>query len=171
MNLERIGEGISFKLSTKDGEIGINTLNDNLSVFLSIQDIDKKTCIHWPGEYEIKGVSFFVSPNFGKYSIVKVFLEKVRFVFFCDENINELSDDLLDTFGETDILCIEKSKEGLTQKEMKDLIEKVDPRILIACKGETANKMKDYSFPFETLDKLLVSNSSLPNETSEYKVL
>lgn len=171
MNLERVGEGISFKLSTKQGEIGINEINENLSVFLSTQEIDKKTFIHWPGEYEIKGVSFFVTPTFGKYSIVKIFIEKVRFVFFCDENTSDLSDELLDSFGETDVLCIEKSKDGLSQKQMKDLIEKIDPRILIACKGETAEKMKDYSFPFENVDKLSISHSSLPNETSEYKIL
>lgn len=171
MKLTRQQDGLSFLLTTKNQTVGINTEKGDLQLFLSEQQADSDGLFHWPGEYERNGVSFFITPPFGEASLGKVFVEGVRFVFFTDNGLRELSDELLKSFGNTDVLIIEKTEDGLSKGDMKKLIEKVDPRILIACEGYTANLLKEYSFPFTPSQGLSVSKSSLPNDISEYIIL
>ena len=85
--------------------------------------------------------------------------------------MRELTDGLLKSFGNTDVLVVEKTEDGLTKGDMKKLLEKVDPRILVACEGYTAQIMKEYSFPFVVSETLTVSKTSLPNDLSEYIIL
>lgn len=171
MKLTRDESGLSFTLKTKNALVGINSTKGDMQLFLTEQSKDSKGLFHWPGEYEMEGISFFLSPLVGDFSIGRLFIEGVRIVCFNDKGLTEVTDDLLKTFGNADVLIVEKSDEGLNKADMKKLLEKVDPRILIACKGSTAIALKEYSYPFTESESVTISKSSLPNEISEYIIL
>ncbi len=164
--------GIAYTLQTKHNTIGINVDTGDMQIFLQEQEHDKKGLFHWPGEYEMNNTSFFLSKPIGKCSLGKIFVEGVRFVCFNDEGLTEVTDDLIQTFGNTDILLIEKSEHsGLKKSDLKKLIEKVDPRVLISSRGYTENILKEFSFPFKKEEQYSVTKISLPNENSEYIIL
>lgn len=172
MQLIRNGEGISFQLSTKVGAVGIgSTGKSDISVFLTDQGNDQENMLHWPGEYEINGLAFLIAQPVGSHSVVKIFSEGVRFAFFNDDGVKEVSDDLIAGFGNTDVLVIEKSDNGLSKGDMKKLIEKIDPRMIVIPQGSTVEVFKDYNLPFSTEEKLNISYSGLPKEHSEYVIL
>lgn len=174
MNLIRSQEGTSLTLSTKTKSVDIGfSGKSDISVFSSIQETEESNMLHWPGEYEINGIAFLISQPFGKKSIIKIFSEGVRFTFFCDENITEITEDLIQSFGNTDILFLEKStqEKSLSKGNIKKLIEKIDPRILIIPQGNTADAFAEYNFPFISKEKLVITYSSLPKEHTEYIIL
>ncbi len=171
-------EGIAYILQTKKNKIGINIDAGDMQIFLSEQKTDKDGLFHWAGEYEMKETSFFLSKPIGKYSLGKIFVEGVRFVCFNDEGISEVTDELVKAFGNTDILIIEKSAQnedgtetGLKKSDLKKLIEKVDPRVLISTKGITEHVLKEFSYPFQETKNYSVTKTSLPSDTSEYIIL
>lgn len=171
-------EGIAYILQTKNNTIGVNVDCGDMQIFLSEQKKDKTGLFHWAGEYEMNGTSFFLSKPIGKYSLAKIFVEGVRFVCFNDEGITEITDELINAFGNTDILIIEKSAEsedgsttGLKKSDVKKLIEKVDPRVLISAKGKTESVVKEFSYPFQETKSYSVTKASLPSDISEYIIL
>ncbi|HIQ56534.1 TPA: hypothetical protein EYG96_00640 [Candidatus Gracilibacteria bacterium] len=170
--------GMAYILQTKKNKIGINTESGDMQIFLSEQKKDKNRLFHWAGEYEMKGTSFFLSKPIGKFSLGKIFVEGVRFVCFNDEGLTEVTDELVKAFGNTDILLIEKSgknekgeETGLKKADLKKLIEKVDPRVLIAAKGYTELALKEFSYPFQETENYSVTKASLPMDISEYIIL
>lgn len=163
--------GLSFILQTKKDSIGVNCENGDLQIFLSEQKKDTKGVFHWPGEYEMNGVSFFLSPLEGNQSIGRIFVEGVRIVLFKDSGLTAVDDELLALFGNVDVLLIEKSDDGLNKADMKKLLEKIDPRILIASQGKTAIALKEYSYPFVEEKSVNITKASLPSEVSEYIIL
>ena len=170
--------GIAYILQTKKNKIGINVDAGDMQIFLSEQKNDAKGLFHWAGEYEMNGTSFFLSKPAGKHSLAKIFVEGVRFVCFNDEGITEVTDELVKTFGNTDVLIIEKSapnesgeETGLKKSDLKKLIEKVDPRVLISSKGKTELVLKEFSYPFQDTQNYSITKASLPSDTSEYIIL
>ena len=126
----------------------------------------------------MKGTSFFLSKPVGDFSLGKIFVEGVRFVCFNDKGVSEVTDELIKSFGNTDILLLEKSElsesgeeTGLKKADLKKLIEKVDPRILIASKGYTEEILKEFSYPFQEVENYSVTKASLPQDISEYIIL
>ena len=173
-----VDEGIAYILQTKNNKVGINVDTGDMQIFLSEQKKDKSGLFHWAGEYEMNGTSFFLSKPIGKYSLGKIFVEGVRFVCFNDEGITEVTDELVKSFGNTDILIIEKSEPneageetGLKKSDLKKLIEKVDPRVLISAKGKTEAVLKEFSYPLQEVENYTTSKSSLPSDISEYIIL
>ncbi len=171
-------EGIAYILQTKENKVGINVESGDMQIFLSEQKKDKNGLFHWAGEYEMKGTSFFLSKSLGKYSLGKIFVEGVRFVCFNDEGLTEVTDELVKSFGNTDILLIEKSKPndkgeetGLKKSDLKKMIEKIDPRVLICAKGYTETILKEFSYPFQNVENYSITKASLPSDTSEYIIL
>ena len=173
-----VDEGIAYILQTKNNKVGINVDTGDMQIFLSEQKKDKSGLFHWAGEYEMNGTSFFLSKPIGKYSLGKIFVEGVRFVCFNDEGITEVTDELVKSFGNTDILIIEKSEPsetgeetGLKKSDLKKLIEKVDPRVLISAKGKTEAVLKEFSYPLQKVENYTTSKASLPSDISEYIIL
>lgn len=162
---------LSFILETKKDKIGINCHKGELQIFLSEQKKDAKGLFHWPGEYEMNGISFFLSPPEGNQSIGRIFVEGVRIVLFNDSGINEVNDELIKFFGNVDVLIVEKSDDGLNKADMKKLLEKIDARILVACQGSTAIALKEYSYPFSTSETINITKASLPSDISEFVIL
>ena len=170
--------GIAYILQTKKNKIGINIDTGDMQIFLSEQTKDKKGLFHWAGEYEMNGTSFFLSKVGGKHSLAKIFVEGVRFVCFNDEGITEVTDELVKIFGNTDVLIIEKSapnesgeETGLQKSDLKKLIEKIDPRVLISAKGKTEMVLKEFSYPFQDMENYSITKTSLPSDISEYIIL
>lgn len=164
--------GVSFLLDTKTASVGINTKGKDISLFSSFQsDEFAASNINWPGEYETKGVSVFVSPVYGTHSALKIFAEGIRISYFSDDGFTGNAEELVEFFGNTDVLIVAKSENGIADAEYKKIIEKIDPRVIL-CAGEISEKMlKGFSFPLQMVAKISITPEKLPAEISEYYCL
>lgn len=161
----------AYEVDSSLGKIGINQVGKDLSVYLSQQPEGKtREILHWPGEYEINGVSVFLQLVGGENFLAKIFVEGVRVVFFNDTGVSELGD-VHKFFGNTDVLVLGKDSQGLAKADMKKLIEKVDPRVLIGASGNTEAMLKDFSFPLDYSDSVKITKSSLPSDQSLYFIV
>lgn len=161
----------SFLLETENGNISINTKGENISVFLSEQNNDEEKIFHWPGEYEIEHNAIFLQEISAKYFLGKIFAEHIRVVFFTDEETKESTEnteDLSKKFGNTDVFIFQKGENGLTENQVKKLIEEVDPRALVATGNETIALFKKLALPIIAKEKLSFTKSNLPSEHTEY---
>lgn len=163
----------SFRLATKTASVGINTADADLSIFSSFQGNDASDAwIHWAGEYEQKGVSVFIAQPVGDHSVVKIFCEGIRVVLFNDTGMTEgFSESLVEQFGNTDIFIAIKGENGLSDADYKKLIEKVDPRIIVASAGKTEGMLRGFSFPLQNVSSVNITQEKLPSEVSEYYTL
>lgn len=163
----------SFLLETKTANISINNTLGDVSVFSAFQEgVEENTTLHWPGEYEVKGVSVFISPVQGDESVVKIFSEGIRIVIFSDEGWPEKYDEkILSYFENTDVLICLKKENGIPDNEYKKLIEKIDPRILITPEGHPEKVITSFSFPLQKISKLSITADKLPTNVSEYYTL
>lgn len=169
MNITSVANG-AFVVETKTATVGINTPKGDISIFSAYQpETNNDTTIHWPGEYETKGVSVFISPVIEKESLVKIFAEGIRVVFFSDTSLHTVSEKEIEFFGNTDILlCTKTAEGGISSAEYKKLIEKIDPRVIVAGDEASAAMLKSFSFPVQEVSKYSVVVDKLPMDTSEY---
>ncbi len=160
----------SFLLDTKTASIALNQLGGDIAIFSTFQEGEENHSVfHWPGEYETKGVSVFISPVLESQSIVKIFAEGIRVVLFSDKNLSGYSDEiLLPYFENTDILICSKEENGIADSAYKKLIEKIDPRIIIATEGLTTKTLSSFSFPLQSTAKISLNQEKLPTDTTEY---
>jgi len=160
----------SFHIKTEFGDISLNEKGENLSVFLNEQKKDKDKVFHWPGEYEMGGIAIFLQNIGAKSFIGKVFVEQVRVVFFTDEDLKNAEDEtsLKDAFGNTDVLIFKKGENGLTETQVKKLIDDIDPQILVATGIETKELFKKMALPVQAKESLTFTKKSLPQEHTEY---
>lgn len=92
--------------------------------------------LDWPGEYEIEGIAITgISANDEKKLqeniIFKFIIDRIRICHLGDFN-KKLTDELLDKIGNIDILIIPVGGgNSLTAEEAKEVIEEIDPRIII----------------------------------------
>lgn len=170
MKFERLENGFSFDITTKEGNIMINSQGGDLRVFLTEQKKDEKDTLYWPGEYEKNGVAVFLTDLGGESMLGKIFVEHIRVVFFTDSGV-EYTDELANEFGNTDILVFEKGQNGLTESQTKKLLESIDPRVLIGTAGPTMDFLKKLSLPVLPKESLTFTKSSLPDEHTEYYIL
>lgn len=171
MKISSLSSDFSFLLETKQTNIGVNEKTTDLSIFLQEQANETgKTVVHWPGEYEKKGVGMFLSDLGSKNYLAKVFAEHVRVVFFSSENV-KYTPELKDSFGNTDILVLSYVGDSVSKSDIKHLIEAVDPRILIGSGESTEKLFSDISLPVQKKDSLSISKTSLPSEHTEYYIL
>jgi len=160
----------AFTIETELGNITINEKGENISVFLSEQSKDEDKVFHWPGEYEMGGIAMFLQ-NVGASSFIgKIFVEQVQVVFFTDENLKnaENTDSIKDAFGNTDVLIFQKGENGLTDTQIKKLIDDIDPQLLVATGMATKELFKKMALPMVAKDKLSFTKKSLPQEHTEY---
>jgi len=174
MKISTLDSPFSFLLKTEYGDLSVNKKGENLSLFLEEQKKDVEKVFHWPGEYEMGGIAMFIQDIGGTNNIGKVFVEHMRVVFFTDENLKtgentEVSQESLkNAFGNTDILIFKKGENGLTESQIKKLIDEIDPQVLVATGIETKELFKKMALPVMAKDSLSFTKKSLPQEHTEY---
>ncbi len=170
MKLTPLGSPFSFVLSLTSGSVGMNNNTGSLfSIFHSQQESDVENCFHIPGEYEKRDVSVYIQDIGAQYSLIKLYAEEVRLVFFSSSNAQmpENGDEL---FGEVDILIFDKSSEGLSDTEAKKLLEKIDPRVIIFSK-ESSEFVKKIGFSTQEVEDFSFSRALLPTEKTEFYMM
>ncbi len=168
MKISTLESPFSFLLSTEFGEVSLNEKGKNISVFLNEQKKDNDEKIfHWPGEYEMGGVAVFLKNIGGDSNIGKVFVERIRVVFFTDEGLTS-ADDMVAKIGNTDVLIFQKGENGMTEAQIKKLIEEIDPQVLVATGIKTKELFKKMALPVIAKDTLSFTKKSLPQEHTEY---
>ena len=170
MKISTLDSPFAFSLSSEFGDISINEYGENISVFLQEQKKDKDKVFHWPGEYEMGGIAIFLQKVGGRSALGKIFVEHIRTVFFTDEDLSTLenTDTLKEAFGNTDILIFKKGENGLSESQIKKLIDDIDPQVLVATGIETKELFKKMSLPLIAKDTLSFTKKSLPQEHTEY---
>ena len=147
--------------------------------------------LNWPGEYETKGIHFKGIHSFHNQKEDKEQLENVIFMInidgirFCHLGAQgtKLTPEQLEKVGDIDILFIPVGKVGtLDAKKAKEVIEQIEPRIVIPMSYHTEGSKRGLD-PIEnflsimgaenaeTLDSFTVKRSELPEDNSKIIVL
>lgn len=147
--------------------------------------------LNWPGEYETKGVHFKGIHSFHNQKEDKEQLENVIYTInikgirFCHLGAQgtKLTPDQLEQVGDSDILFIPVGKtESVDAKKAKEIIEQIEPRIVIPMTYHTDGNKRDLASledflsvmgakSSEPLDSYLVKRSELPEDNSKVIVL
>jgi len=146
--------------------------------------------LNWPGEYEIGGVHFRGVHSFHNRKDDEEQLENIIFTgFFNGIRIchlgsqgTSLTPEQLDQIGDIDILFIPVGgKEVVEPAKAKEIIEKIEPRIIIPMVYHTEGNKRDLgsleSFlsvmggNVEPIETLTVKKSELPDDNSKVVVL
>jgi hypothetical protein len=171
---------LSFTIATSKGqEIYLNPKKEQAASSKLIftifnaesnqEDFASKKAINWPGEYELEGV-LVKSFNTEKNQLAHFFkIEDVRFGFLNDLSI-VLNEEQLEPLVNSDVLFLPKTSSGLKNKELKKIVEEIDPRIIILM-GETAlfpELLKELgSEPVQSQQEYAISVKNLPVEHTE----
>jgi len=131
----------------------------------------------WPGEFEVKGVSISSLPC--KESDNQVFYFEMDGIKICHlGKLHEaLTEEMVQEVSETDILLIPLNEsETLSAKKAHEIIEEIEPRVVIPMDFEDADLAafkKEMSIQeIEPQDKLDVkSRSDLPEDRTDYYIL
>lgn len=125
----------------------------------------------WPGEYEMKEVPILGLQSPGGSLIYCFTIDGVKICHLGElgENLNS---ELVKSIGEVDVLFIEAGEgSGLTAKFASEIIEEIEPRVVIAMGKASGEKMlKDIGADkVEVMDKYtLKSASELPDDHRKY---
>lgn len=145
----------------------------------------------WPGEYEFQGTHFKGIHSFHNSKDDKEQLENIIFhmvmgdIRLCHLGAQgtKLTSEQLEKAGEVDVLFVPVGgKGGMDAKKAKEVVEQVEPRIIIPMmydtEGSKAGLDSLQSFlsvmgakAVEPLDKFTVRRSELPEENSKVVVL
>jgi hypothetical protein len=133
--------------------------------------------IHGPGEYEVEGVrvrGVGVGDGAGKNMIRSVYiaeLEGMRMAFVIGASA-PLSENILDKFGEIDILFISAETGKLKSKEITSLIKQVDPSIVIPVTDKTAKLLsEEMGQKAKAQEKLVIKRKDLVKEDVANKLV
>ena len=158
----------------------------------NVKGVDGEPMIlNWPGEYETKGVHFKGIHSFHNSKEDEEQLENTIFkinnngIRFCHLGAQgtKLTPEQLEQVGDVDVLFVPVGKEGnLDAKKAKEIIEQIEPRIVIPMTYHTegSNRGLDPVDTFlavmgaqglEPLDKFTVKRSELPEDNSKVVVL
>jgi hypothetical protein len=185
LNLMKISykQGIAHEITGKKVSMAINVLNADVDVRLFSKFAEEKTesreniVFDWPGEYEVKGVGISMLPCPGEEENLIAYFE-VDGIKVCHlGNLKgKLSENLIQEISETDVLMISIADSDLSAKEAHDVIEAIDPRIVLPMNytqenlDEFKKEMSIQEFRHESsLD--LSSRSALPESNTEYILL
>ena len=140
---------------------------------------DAGRVVFGPGEYEIRGVEIAgwplkSSPEGALRNIFRVVIEDMRLGFL--GHCAEYEDDILEKFGEIDILIIPAGGAPfLSEESAVKLIKQVDPRIVIPAffkiaglkrrAGDLHAFLKEMGQNVEPVKKFLVRKKELPQAT------
>ena len=130
--------------------------------------------IKLPGEYEVsgirvKGVSVDTSEKTVKVAYSALF-DGIRLGFLNGID-KELSQNVLDSMGEIDILFVNIEKSELNSKEMSSFIKKIEPKIVVPTTDKGAKKLlEEFGQKGKAEEKLTLKAKDL-NEEEGMKVV
>lgn len=141
--------------------------------------------IDWPGEYEIKGVAFTVlKPETEDGNVFTLIDENNLKLCFIDKMSTALSEEMVESIGDVDVLLIAVGGNKTTDAQMAHkIIEGIEPRCVIpmnyAVEGATEKLDPLDNFlkmvganAIEAKDKYSISGrSGLKEDTTEYIIL
>ncbi len=148
----------------------------DFATFSSLSDktkVETKKNIALPGEFEISGalINTFYSDN-NKNLITKVVLEEVVMLHF--GAIKELpTTDLFESLGENIDLVFVNLSDDLNEKKAKDLIEKIEPRMVVlgGDKAYFPKMVENMGAKTREENPLKISRSGLSDEKTEVVIL
>jgi hypothetical protein len=162
MEVTTLDNPFSFRIKTSSGEIWINKQGAPLFSIL-LQETEEEDVISWQGEYDRASIAIKLINIQGKYSLATIVVEGMRISFFSTEGM-VFSEELIKQMGNIDILFFERQGESISDSQAKKILEEIDPRVIIVPIQTTESFMKKNGFPLESLEKISLSKSSLPEE-------
>lgn len=136
-----------------------------------------KKVVQGPGEYEISGVSLIGYPSFhdneqgakrGKNTIYVIEAEGLRVVHLGDIG-HQLSEDLINEFGDVDILMIPVGGEfTIGSKEAAEIINKVEPFFVIPMHYMQEGLNKDTFAKMEPVETFLKESGLTTERTPKF---
>lgn len=170
----------SFKIETNKKTLLLNPQKNAaadknlvLTIFSHFEEGDsfaEKPAIAWPGEFEYGGIAV-KSYATREDSLAQYFeLDGVRIAFLGDLK-KIIAPEKLEPFVNADILFLPKIADGMPNKDLKKLVEEIDPRILVLA-GEEAffsEVFKELGADKpETLAVLEIEKGSLPQDHTRF---
>jgi len=146
---------------------------------------------HWPGEYEVAGVHFRGIHSFHnskddeeqKENIIFCYIFKDLHLCHLGAQGTKLTSEQLEKVGDVDVLFVPVGKKGaLDGKKTKEVIEQIEPRVIIPMMYHTEGSILELdplnqflsamgSNNVESLDQFTFKKSELPENTSKIIVL
>ncbi len=143
--------------------------------------------LNWPGEYEIDGIAITGIPAHDQKElkeniIFKFVIDRIRVCHMGSFN-TKASDEILDKIGNVDILIIPVGGTGcINAEKAKEIIEEVDPRIIIPMQYKNENNLDQQDTlqdflkkmgmtEIEPTDTYTITRSQLPDDKSEVILL
>jgi len=174
MKISRQGK-FTFTLKGKKQTVFINpteNMSDKnlaLSIFSEFENSgDFSPSVDWPGEFEYAGISIksFKTRDNGLAQFFE--FNKIRFGFLGDLK-KIISEEKLEPLLNADILFLPKTSDGMNNKDVKKIVEEIDPRIIILC-GEDilfTDLLKELgSGDVSPEDEFEISKEKLPQDHS-----
>ena len=154
---------------------------ENLNISGNPQILD------WPGEYEIDGIAITGiavndQKNLQENIAFKILVDQMRVCYLGNFNI-KANDEILEKIGNVDILLIPVGgKDCLSAEQAKEIIEEIDPRIIIPMQYKSEENLEQQNTLGDFLKKMgqieseprevfEVSKSQLPEEKTDIIVL
>lgn len=151
---------------------------------------DSPRVFSWPGEYETKGVHFRLIHSFGpeaegaqtENSITLIHFNGIKLCHLGNQGL-KLTEEQLEQMGDVDVLFVPVgNKVGLGSKKAKEVIEQVEPRIIIPMLYETSGNTLGLeplsaflsamgSKPEEPVDNFKFKKSDLPEDSSRLVII
>jgi len=147
----------------------------------------KSQIINWPGEYEVKGVAVVAIPSYTKENLEED-TKKARIILFsfmvdgirmCHLGTlgGEVDEETIEKIGNIDVLMVPAAgEEVLDSKKAHEVIESIDPRIVIPMnyKGEEVDallKQLGITDPRKEETLTISGKGQLPEEKTEFVLL
>lgn len=173
-----------FTFSGKRATIAINHSDKaDIYLFSQLKEDKKETeevkVFDWPGEYEVKGVAISCLPGESNGKENLIYYMDMDGIKICHlgEFSGSMTEEMIQEISETDVLLIPVGgKDSLTAKQAHEIIEEIEPRIVIPMNyndEELQAFIKEMSIPnVEPEDKFEIkSRSLLPEDRTEYAIL
>lgn len=148
---------------------------------------DKAKIINWPGEYEIKGAAIVAIPSYskivskddktgGKIILFSFMVDGIRFCHLGTLG-GEVDEDTMEAIGDVDVLMVPAAgKEALDSKKAHEIIESIDPRIVVPMnyknnEVEVLLKQLGITDPRKEETLTIAGKSQLPEDKTECVLL
>jgi len=137
------------------------------------ENFQKKPVVNWPGEFEFKEITVksFATRENGLGQIFR--FEDINFGFLGDLK-KLISQEKMEPLSNTDVLFLPKTNDGMSNKDLKKLIEEIDPRIVILAGEENLfnELLKELgASSLERKESFTISKSKLPSDHTEFIAL
>lgn len=93
------------------------------------QDFNGAFSIHRAGEFEVGGLMVYGTQQ-GEHTIYRMEIDDLRFVFLGRTDVVP-NDEVVETFGDVDVLLVSVGKNMLTAPQAEGLIQKIQPRMVV----------------------------------------